>query len=242
MRFVKAFSSAALVLIAEGARADGPVALAPFAEPSGKVSSKWTAFSFAKIKVATRYEILRDATKGAVLHAVAESSASALRHSVDRPVEANDTLKWSWKVSEIPAGSSAKQKETDDFAARIYVTFAYDPAKANTLTRAEFGLAKSIYGDYPPMSALSYIVEPNLAIGTIVDNPFTSRVKMIVVDNGKSVGQWQSFERNLLEDYKRAFGAPPTTAMSGIVVMSDSDNTQSRADAWYGDISFGVAK
>ncbi len=242
MQFVKAFSTVVLVLVAAGVRADAPFALASFAEASGKVSSKWTAFSFAKIKIATRYEISRDATKGAVLHAVAEGSASALRHNVEHAVEAQDTLKWSWKVGEIPAGSSAKQKETDDFAARIYVTFAYDPAKASTLTKAEFGLAKSLYGDYPPMSALSYIVEPNLPIGTIVDNPFTSRVKMIVVDNGKTAGQWQSFERNLLEDYKRAFGAAPTTLMSGIVLMTDADNTHSRAEAWYGDVSLTLAK
>jgi hypothetical protein len=242
MQFVKVFSAiavASLSLICSWACLAADIPL-HFSDVAGKVDSHWEPFTFAKVKIKTLYEIVRDATHGAVLHARAESGASALRFQVDRVVDAPTTMKWSWKIGEIPEGSSAKSKETDDFAARIYVTFAYDPARASGLTRAEFGLAKSIYGNYPPMSALSYIVEPNLPVGTIVDNPFTSRVKMVVVENGKLLGQWKSFERDIFDDYKRAFGTPPPTAMSGIVVMTDADNTHSRAEAWYGDISLNA--
>jgi Protein of unknown function (DUF3047) len=235
MQFEKAFSAIVAASLATACiAADAPFS---FSDAAGKVDTHWEPFSFAKVKIKTQYEIVRDGTHGAVLHARAEGGASALRYHVDRIVDAAMVMKWSWKIGELPEGSSAKHKETDDFAARIYVTFAYDPAKASGFTRAEFGLAKSIYGNYPPMSALSYIVEPSLPVGTIVDNPFTGRVKMVVVENGKQLGQWKSFERDIFDDYKRAFGAPPATAMSGIVVMTDADNTHSRAEAWYGDIS-----
>jgi Protein of unknown function (DUF3047) len=235
MQFAKACSALFVALpISVCFSAETPSA---FSDPSGKIDVRWEPFSFAKVNIKTQYEIVRDTSHGTVLHARAEGGASALRYKIEKMVDAPTLLKWSWKLGELPAGSSAKQKETDDFAARLYVTFAYDPAKASTLTRAEMGLAKSIYGDYPPMSALSYIVEPNLPVGTIVDNPFTSRVKMVVVENGKQLGQWKSFERDIFDDYKRAFGTPPATALSGVVVMTDADNTHSRAEAWFGDIS-----
>ena len=67
---------------------------------------------------------------------------------------------------------------------------------------------------------------------------FTARVKMIVAASGrKDLGTWQEERVNLLEDYRRAFGEEPG-ALIGVAVMTDSDNTQSRAEAWYGEIRF----
>jgi len=59
---------------------------------------------------------------------------------------------------------------------------------------------------------------------------------MIVASSGAAgVGAWQSIKRNVLEDYKRAFGEDPGLLMS-IGVLTDTDNTGESAEAWYGDI------
>ena len=50
-------------------------------------------------------------------------------------------------------------------------------------------------------------------------------------------GRWSSFRRNVLEDYRLAFGEEPGRIES-VGVMTDADNTQSRARAVYGDITF----
>jgi hypothetical protein len=44
-------------------------------------------------------------------------------------------------------------------------------------------------------------------------------------------------ERNVYEDYKRAFGEEPPM-ISGIAIMTDTDNTGESAEAYYGNIVF----
>ena len=59
---------------------------------------------------------------------------------------------------------------------------------------------------------------------------------MIAVTSGdEEAGQWVTVERDIVADYKAAFGEAPPEIM-GIGIMSDSDNTGESATAWYGDI------
>ena len=44
----------------------------------------------------------------------------------------------------------------------------------------------------------------------------------------------------MVEDYQRAFGEAPGDIV-GIGVMTDTDNTRSRARAYYGDITLHAA-
>lgn len=214
----------------------GAEPLPGFADGAGRLNDKWGAFSFSNVATKTQYAIEKDSAKGFVLHAVSEKGASALRLTLDRAAEPNTKLTWAWKIGVIPEGSSAKQKATDDYSARLYVLFAYDPALASTFDRVQAGLARALYGEYPPHAALNYIVEPNLPVGTVVQSPYTAKVRCIVIDNGKSLNTWQSFSRNVYEDYIKAFGSPPPTRMMAVVVMTDADNTQTRAEAWYAEL------
>lgn len=64
---------------------------------------------------------------------------------------------------------------------------------------------------------------------------------MIVVESGADgLNQWISEERNLYEDYKKAFGEEPPM-ISGVAIMTDTDNTGESAMAYYGDIVFKKA-
>jgi hypothetical protein len=61
---------------------------------------------------------------------------------------------------------------------------------------------------------------------------------MVVAGSGqKDLGRWHEERVNLLEDYRRAFGEEPPRVKS-VGVMTDSDNTGTRAEAYYGDIRF----
>jgi Protein of unknown function (DUF3047) len=42
-------------------------------------------------------------------------------------------------------------------------------------------------------------------------------------------------ERNVLDDYRRAFGEEPPP-IAGVAVMTDTDDTGASATAWFGDI------
>ena len=61
---------------------------------------------------------------------------------------------------------------------------------------------------------------------------------MIVTQSGSQrVGEWVTEERNVYEDYKEAFGEEPPN-ISGIAIMTDTDNTKESATAYFGDIVF----
>ena len=61
---------------------------------------------------------------------------------------------------------------------------------------------------------------------------------MIVVESGEAkLNQWVNEERNIYEDYKKAFGEEPPM-ISGFAIMTDTDNTGESATAYYGDIVF----
>ena len=61
---------------------------------------------------------------------------------------------------------------------------------------------------------------------------------MIVLQSGPDqVGRWVAEKRDIYADYKKAFGVEPTR-ISGVAIMTDSDNTGESARAWYGDIVF----
>jgi hypothetical protein len=175
------------------------------------------------------------------MKAEADNSASGLIHRVMVAPEQYPILRWRWKVENVLRNGDLKTKKGDDYPARIYVTFAYDPQRASFWQRIEYESARLLFGEYPPHSGLNYIWESRAPVGTIAPNPFTDRVRMIVVDSGiAQLGQWVEHERNVYEDYVKVFKeAPPL--ISGIAVMTDTDNTGESAVAWYGEISLGPA-
>jgi hypothetical protein len=60
---------------------------------------------------------------------------------------------------------------------------------------------------FPPLVAINYIWESKAPVGTMVPNPYTDRVMMFVVESGSAeVNQWVNEERNVYEDYSKAFG------------------------------------
>jgi len=57
-----------------------------------------------------------------------------------------------------------------------------------------------------------------------------------VVESGsRNQSVWQDYERDIRADYEKAFGQPPEALMA-VGIMTDSDNTRSTAQAWYGPI------
>jgi hypothetical protein len=91
-------------------------------------------------------------------------------------------------------------------------------------------------GKYPPKGALNYIWANRIPKGEEIANAYTDRAQMVAVESGEEkVGQWLCEERNIYEDYLSLFGeAPPR--LSGVAVMTDTDNTGESASASYSDL------
>ena len=201
----------------------------------------WKPLTFEKIERHTIYRLVKDNDK-VVIKAVAAASASGSTREIKINPKEYPIIQWRWKVSNILKKGDAHRKEGDDYPARIYITFEYDPSKLSFFEKVKYETIKLLYGQYPPLGAINYIWESKAPIGTIVPNPYTDRVKMIVVESGEiKLNQWVNEERNVYEDYKKAFGEEPSM-ISGIAIMTDTDNTGESATAYYGDILFSKTK
>ena len=207
-------------------------------KPGTAIPPQWVPLTFRNIENLTRYTLVSD-NGGTVLKADSSKSASGLmRRFDDRRIELKDypILKWRWKVGNLIKGADIATREGDDYPARVYVTFRYDPERAGAGMRMQYALAKSLYGEYPPHAGINYVWDGKAPVGTMLPNAYTARAMMFVVESGpKRVGEWIEMERNVYEDYKHAFKQEPPP-VSGIAVMTDTDQTGEAATAWYGDI------
>ena len=205
--------------------------------PGESIPTGWKPLTFKKIEKRTVYSLVTDEGT-VVVKAVSEASASGLIREIQINPKEYPIVRWRWKVSNILKKGNVYRKDGDDYPARLYITFEYDPSRLSFSERLKYQAAKLWYGKYPPLAAINYIWESHAPIGTMVPNPFTDRVMMIVVESGADkLNQWVNEERNVYEDYKRAFGEEPPQ-ISGAAIMTDTDNTGESAMAYYGDILF----
>jgi hypothetical protein len=196
----------------------------------------WRPLTFKKVPKQTAYELIKDG-EAVVVKAVSDASASGLTKAINIDPKEYPIVRWRWKVENVLKHSDVTRKDGDDYPARLYITFAYDPDKVSLGKKLRFKAGQAIFGDIP-IGALNYIWDTNTPIGTIVENSYTNFAQMVVVESGtQKVGRWVSEERNIYEDYKQAFGEEPPL-MNGVAIMTDTDNTKEQATAYYGDIQF----
>lgn len=173
-----------------------------------------------------------------VLHAQAERSASMYRRSLQiQPNRLGDVV-FSWKVSALNTDADVRQSDTEDAVVRVLLAFDGDHAKLSPRNRMMFDLMHGLTGETPPYATLMYVWDTQSEVDSVVVNKRTDRIRKIVLESGpRHVGQWREYRRDIRADYRRAFGEDPGPLI-GVAVMTDADNTQARAEAWYGEIRF----
>ncbi len=214
-----------------------PIGLFSQAQPGGSFPDGWKPLTFEKIPTHTQYELVKDGEQ-TVVKATSRQSSSGLTREIMIDPKEYPIIQWRWKVSNTFNNGDMTKKSGDDYPARIYITFQYDRDKVGFFEEAKYEAAKLLYGEYPPIGAINYIWESKSPIGTIAPNPYTDRVQMFVIESGETrLDEWVMEERNIYEDYKRAFGEDPPK-ISGVAIMTDTDNTQEEAVSFFGDIVF----
>ncbi len=207
--------------------------------PGPGLPQGWQPLTFKKIAKQTEYVLVNDGEQ-VVVKAVSEASASGLTKGVAIDPKDYPIVRWRWKVENLLQHSDVSRKDGDDYPARLYITFAYDPDRVSFGRKLKYKAGRMLFGDIP-IGALNYIWETKTPVGTIIENVYTDFAQMIVIESGSSrVGMWVEEERNIYEDYKKAFGEEPPL-INGVAIMSDTDNTKERAVAFYGDIEFRKA-
>jgi hypothetical protein len=164
------------------------------------------------------------------------SAVSVLRQVIHVPPEQLAHLRFSWKVPELIAQADMARRDADDSPVRIVLAFEGDRSRFSAKNAMLSELSQALTGEPMPYATLMYVWCNTRAPGTVIINPRTDRIRKLVVESGSNkLNEWLDYERDIAADFINAFGEPPG-ALVGIGVMTDTDNTQSQAQAWYGPL------
>lgn len=203
----------------------------PDAAPSG-----WKKLLLPRKKKETRYSVVRDGDNQFLKAESSRAASAVYKEFKGDEISDLEILSWRWKVEGVLKKGDETRKDGDDYAARVYVTFEYEPEKTSSFDKFKFKLLEAVYGMKTPGNAVNYIWANKLKKGEAVKNPYTDRVVMVAVESGAELaGQWLNEERDIYEDYRRYFHDTPPR-ITGIVVMTDTDNTNESATGYYDDI------
>jgi len=164
----------------------------------------------------------RIATPGGhkAIHLRSANDSSTISKEVKVDVKTWPVVQWSWQVVTLPKGGDARKSATDDEAAQIYVTFPRFPSAVRS-------------------RIISYIWDTTAPVGSIFKSEKTGLVTYVVVRSGPAdLGKWFTESRNVLEDYKKIYGEAPAEDVGAISIAIDSNDTNSTAESYFGEIFF----
>jgi hypothetical protein len=166
----------------------------------------------------TSYELVNIDDRLAI-KAVSDSSASGMVREIKVDLTKTPYLNWSWKVDSTLGELDETKKSGDDYAARVYVVISGGMFFWRT-------------------RAINYTWASAQAKGSSWPNAYTGNVIMVAVDSGQEyAGQWVTQKRNVLQDLKTLHGIDKTH-IDAVAIMTDTDNSNRSATAYYGDIYF----
>jgi len=154
-----------------------------------------------------------------LLKAVSHQSASGLIKKVNVDLTQTPLLQWQWRVQKEPDTQDETIKSGDDYPVRLYVVFSTGPFPWQKMS-------------------LTYVWSKKQAIGNIWQNAFSKNVRMLSLQKGSEKHNlWINEKRNISHDIQEIFHIK-IRFIEAIALMTDSDNSNSSAIAYYGDIFF----
>lgn len=148
-----------------------------------------------------------------------EKSSTALTRYVEFDADKCPVAEWSWRVDALPEGADLASREAEDMAASIMFVFG-DPG---SFTNPNL------------VPTLRYVWsngrEP---VDTVVRSPyFPEKLRSIVVRSGPAAEGWITERRNLANDFRMAFGKPPSKAVEVFALYTDNDHLGQPVKAAY---------
>ena len=183
-------------------------------DEAGKFPAGWS--SRDKEKMGRVYSV-RAEDGHRFLHADAQGISVQIGYEKTWNLKEFPILRWRWRALVFPEGSDERKKNGNDNVLSVYV----------------------VLGGWPIPSSLKYSWSDILPVGMICDSPHSSKTKVFVVRSGRSLsGKWLTEERNVLADYRSLFGeGEKNFSARGILLLTDSDNTMTRAVGDYDAIT-----
>ena len=150
------------------------------------------------------------------LHADASAAGVQIGTECSWPLKDLPVLQWQWRAVLFPNGTNEHEKSRNDSVLAIYVVF----------------------GHLPFINTIKYIWSDTIPAGTTFTSPTSSNTKIIVIRNGRTqTNTWVAERRDVYSDFRQLFGEKEKDPIvTGIVILTDSDNTGTHAIGDYGAI------
>jgi hypothetical protein len=148
---------------------------------------------------------------------------SALFKDVKEEQKKFPILSWRWKISNTVRSAIETRKDRFDAPARVIVVFRGE--KVSWFRT----------GSEPSGTAIEYIWASHLPKGRVFTHPGKDQCKVIVLESGDGkAGGWVFEERNIVGDFKAAFGTKPGEALA-LGIETDTDHSHEKVTAYYSD-------
>ncbi len=186
-------------------------------DPVVPIEKSWSEMKFG---MPTRYRL--STIEGApAIEARGRGTASGLIRDVRFRVRDYPRLEWSWRVDQLPSGADIRTRSGDDVGASLFLVFGQP----------------GILQPEPPTLVYAWTSAATPA-GNVVINPHhEGTVRTLVLRSGEAnLAAWVAERRNLVEDFRLAFGRDPPEHAEAIALWSDSDQSNQDVRAYYGKV------
>ena len=169
----------------------------------------------------TDYHIIK-LDKLMVLKAESQSGASGLFKEQRIDLLKTPYLNWRWRIDNRLENLDEQSKSGDDYSARVYVVVSGGWAFWKT-------------------RAINYVWAGNTAKGSVWPNAFAGNNAMMLAirSSDDKTHTWYQEKRNIMQDLKQQFDTD-IRYIDAVAIMTDTDNANGNATAYYGDIFFSA--
>ena len=186
----------------------------------------FTDEEFKTLKVGKKYKgettwSLGFNEKGNFIKAEAEGKGSGLGKEILIDLSKTPFINISWKVEKDLSGIIENSKKGHDYAARVFVI-----KKTGSTALSN--------------RAINYVFSSNNEVGKNWPSPYTKKsIDYVLSSTKNNLGIWVTVKANVQEDFMRLHGIE-VSDISGIAIMTDTDNSKLKAISYYQDIYFSA--
>lgn len=230
----------AALLLCAGAGLAPAQPLPPPLDAQGALSPRWRVLGLPQQKPPlTRYSAVRLDGRAALQIDADASYGNFVLDAVGQP--APRFVAWSWRIEQPNPAADLRHKPGDDTAARVCLSFELPLERVPFVERQLLRLARSSSGQALPAATLCWVWAVQEPRDSLIDNPYSRRVRYLVLRNqADGSGRWLDERRDVAADFARAFGdeSPVLPPLAAAIVAGDADNTGGRSRAQVADLVF----
>jgi len=207
------------------------ILIASFMFSSIVIAEKVTVFDFTEeefktLKVGKKYKgettwTLGSNENGNFIKAEAEGKGSGLGKELLIDLLKTPFINITWKIEKDLSGIVENSKKGHDYAARVFVI-----KKTGSTALSN--------------RAINYVFSSNNKIGENWPSPYTKKsidyVLSTTIDNSN---EWVTVKANVKDDFMKLYGIK-VNDISGVAIMTDTDNSKLKAISYYQNIYFSA--